>query len=68
MREKFTEQKSGLLFITIYVHSDERVQSFKEERAVKDMKCGAGVANDNRVFWQWLLECRYIMLSLLSSF
>lgn len=68
IREKPTDQKSGLLFITVYVHSDESVQSFKERRAVRDMKCGAGVANDTRLFRQWLLGCRDTTLSLLSSF
>lgn len=48
-QKKSTEQKFSLLFITIHIHLDERVQSFKEKRAVRDMKYNIGVANDTEI-------------------
>lgn len=40
IRAKSTEQKSSLTFITVYLHFDERVESFKEKRSVlMTLKC-----------------------------
>lgn len=60
IRAKSTEQKSSLLFIAIYIHLDERVQSFKEKKAARDMKYSTGVAIDTKLFRQCVLVCRRI--------
>jgi len=68
IRAKSTKQKSSLLFITVYTHLGERVQSFKEKREARDMKYSTGVANDTKQFSQWFLVCRQIILCHPSSF
>lgn len=55
IRAESTEQKSSLLFITIYMYLDERVQSFKEKRAARGVKYRTGVANDAKMFIWWFL-------------